>query len=153
MQGVRIEEPVSLKWSDIKFDQRSLVIVDESGYAKQNAESRTTKSSRGRYLPIRHELLEVLRSMPKEGKFVFRGPRGGRLKADTVRNFLVRHVIKKLAKRLPKPFPGEKSCEDGRLHSFRHDFCSVCANTGVPETKLVGGATAKSVAPRAESHR
>lgn len=131
--GVRIEELVSLKWSDIKFDQQSLVIVDESGYANQSAESRTTKSSRGRYLPIRRELLEVLRSMPKEDKYVFRGPRGGRLKADTVRNCLVRDVIEKLTKRFPKPFPGEKSFEDGRLHSFRHFFCSVCANTGVPE--------------------
>lgn len=33
----------------------------------------------------------------------------------------------------PKRFEGELSFVDGRLHSFRHYFCSVCANTGVPE--------------------
>jgi integrase len=29
--------------------------------------------------------------------------------------------------------PGQISFADGRLHSFRHFFCSTCANNGVPE--------------------
>lgn len=62
-----------------------------------------------------------------------RGPRGGRLKPDTVRNILVRDVIDKLTPRFPKKFVGQRSFEDGRLHSLRHYFCSVCANTGIPE--------------------
>jgi integrase len=75
----------------------------------------------------------VLESIPRTDQYVFHGPRGGRLKADTLRNCLVRDVIEKLADRFPKQFEGEQSFEDGRLHSFRHYFCSVCANTGVPE--------------------
>ena len=52
---------------------------------------------------------------------------------DTVRNILVREVINKLSHRFSKKFTGQRSFEDGRLHSLRHYFCSVCANTGIPE--------------------
>jgi len=37
--------------------------------------------------------------------------------------------------RLKNQFPkrgDEKGFEDGRVHSFRHYFCSTCANSGVP---------------------
>jgi integrase len=37
-------------------------------------------------------------------------------------------------------FPGgddEVGFKGGRLHSFRHYFCSVCANSGVPEQLLM----------------
>ncbi|QDV55415.1 tyrosine-type recombinase/integrase [Rosistilla oblonga] len=131
--GMRIEELCSLKWSDIKFDKRILTIADESGFASQTDESRSNKSSRTRHLPIRAELLDVLESLPRVDQYIFHGPRGGRLKADTVRNVLVREVITPLTKRFPKQFESERSFEDGRLHSFRHYFCSVCANTSIPE--------------------
>jgi len=63
---------------------------------------------------------------------VFHGPRGGIIKPDTTRNILIRDVITPLAAQFPAP-EGEIGFADGRLHSFRHFFCSVCANTGVPE--------------------
>ena len=44
----------------------------------------------------------------------------------------MRTYLKPLAKQFPTP-QGEIGFKDGRLHSFRHSFCSVCANTGVPE--------------------
>jgi integrase len=131
--GMRIEELCNLKWADIKFDKRMLTVADESGFANQTDENRSNKSSQTRHLPIRKELLEVLESLPRTDQYIFHGPRGGRLKADTVGNVLVREVITPLTKRFPKQFPNEKSFEDGRLHSFRHYFCSVCANTGIPE--------------------
>ncbi len=131
--GMRIAELCNLKWSDIKFDKRMLTIADESGFARQTDESRSNKSSRARHLPIRAELLEVLESLPRIDQYIFHGPRGGRLKADTVRNVLVREVITPLTKRFPKQFENDRSFKDGRLHSFRHYFCSACANTGVPE--------------------
>ncbi len=131
--GMRIDELCNLKWSDIKFDKQMLAIADESGFANQTGESRSNKSSRTRHLPIRAELLKVLESLARVDQYIFHGPRGGRLKADTVRNVLVREVITPLTKRFPKQFENERSFEDGRLHSFRHYFCSVCANTGIPE--------------------
>jgi integrase len=63
---------------------------------------------------------------------VFRGPRGGRLKPDTVRQALVRSVLAPLVGQFPSD-PRETGFANGRLHSFRHYFCSTCANSGVPE--------------------
>ena len=37
-----------------------------------------------------------------------------------------------LAEQFPTP-DGEVGFADGRLHSFRHFFCSLCANRGVPQ--------------------
>jgi integrase len=67
---------------------------------------------------------------------VFHGPRGGVLKPDTVRNVLIRDVIAPLAERFPS-VPEEPGFVDGRLHSLRHYFCSMCANSGVPEPMLM----------------
>ncbi len=132
--GLRIAELASLKWSDIRFSDRTLTIADESGFSDQQvSDRRSTKSSRSRHIPLRNELLVLLQSLPQIDAYVFRGPRGGRLKPDTVRNILVRDVIEKLTPRFPKKFVGQRSFEDGRLHSLRHYFCSVCANTGIPE--------------------
>jgi integrase len=77
-------------------------------------------------------LLPVLTLLPHVDPYVFYGPRGGRLKPDTVRNCLVSDVIMPIAHRFPVT-DDEKSFKDGRLHSFRHYFCSTCANSGVPE--------------------
>lgn len=41
---------------------------------------------------------------------------------------------------LKKRFPvedGEQGFINGRIHSFRHYFCSVCSNSGVPEQVLM----------------
>ena len=131
--GLRIGELASLRWSDIRIDNRTLTISDESGFVNKSSERRSTKSSRSRHIPIHENLAALLESLPRRSTSVFLGPRGGRLKPDTVRNILVREVIKPLSKQFPKKFPGERSFEDGRLHSFRHYFCSTCANTGIPE--------------------
>ena len=80
--------------------------------------------------------MAVLKTIPRRDGYVFHGPRGGRLKPDTVRRILVREVIKPLAKKCPTP-EGEKGFTDGRLHSFRHYFCSTCANNGVPERMIM----------------
>jgi integrase len=63
---------------------------------------------------------------------VFHGPRGGRLKPDTVRQVLIRDVLTPLEKKFKRE-GGQVGFADGRLHSFRHFFCSTCANSGVPE--------------------
>lgn len=131
--GMRINELCNLKWSDIRFDRQMLTVADESGFANQSDSHRSNKSSQTRHLPLRAELLAVLESLPRTDQYIFHGPRGGRLKSDTVRNVLVREVITPLMKRFPKQFENERGFEDGRLHSFRHFFCSVCANTGIPE--------------------
>jgi len=99
--------------------------------------ARTTKSHHDRTLPIHTDLGRILCKMQHhpDGR-IFHGPRGGILKPDTVRNVLIREVLQPLSKQFPAK--GERSgFKDGRLHSFRHYFCSVSANSGVPEQVLM----------------
>jgi integrase len=44
----------------------------------------------------------------------------------------ITHVLKKLVDKFPATNDGQ-SFIDGRLHSFRHFFVSMCAKRGVPE--------------------
>ena len=63
---------------------------------------------------------------------VFTAQKGGVLRPDNVRWVLIKQVIEPLANQ----FPSEKEeigFKDGRLHSLRHFFCSVCAHSQIPE--------------------
>ena len=137
--GLRIAELASLRWSDVDLENARLTLTDESGLpgkASAGRSRRELKSGRSRSFPIHADLMEVLRSIPRRDRYIFHGPRGGRLKPDTVRRILVREVIEPLAKRFPTG-DGEKGFANGRLHSFRHFFCSTCANNNVPERVIM----------------
>ena len=130
--GLRIAEFASLRWSDVNLDAQRLTITDETGQPiKAGRQRRELKGGQSRSFPINADFLAVLRRLPHADQYVFHGPRGGRLKPDTVRRVLIREVIEPLADRFPA-VDGDKGFADGRLHSFRHAFCSTCANRGVP---------------------
>jgi integrase len=136
--GLRISELAGLRWSDIDLDGGMIRLLDETtssrrrGKKKEGA-TRTLKSGRGRTFPIQEELLPVLRgTVHHSDRSVFHGPRGGHLKPDVVRRVLIREVLDPLAARFPTSRE-EVGFADGRLHSFRHFFCSLCANRGVPQ--------------------
>lgn len=137
--GLRISELASLRWTDLDFVNNVLLLTDESTRAARSAQEtrRETKSSRSRSFPLSAEFLSVIQSMKraKDG-VIFHGPLGGKLKPDTVRNVLIREVLKPLENRFPSA-EGDVGFKDGRLHSFRHFFCSMCANSGVPELMVM----------------
>jgi len=96
-----------------------------------------TKSHRSRSLPIRTELREIFVRLPRhKDDRVFHGPNGGKIKPDTVRNILIREVLKPLSQRFPKGVNGP-GIAAGRLHSFRHYFCSISSDHGVSEQMLM----------------
>jgi integrase len=135
--GLRIAELASLRWADIDFESARIKLTDETGRAKKpDGTRRKLKSGRSRYFPIHVDFLAVLKRIPRVDAYVFHGPRGGRLKPDTVRRVLIREVIEPLMERFPTQ-DGEQGFKDGRLHSFRHYFCSTCANNGVPERMVM----------------
>jgi integrase len=137
--GLRISELAALRWTDLDLEAQMLRLVDTrlQGRKADRAAARTTKSHRDRTLPINPQLRQVLRDMRRhaDGR-IFHGPLGGRLKPDTVRTVLIREVLMPLAERFPS-VRGEAGFRDGRLHSYRHYFCSMSANSGVPEQVLM----------------
>ncbi|AMV19644.1 tyrosine-type recombinase/integrase [Planctomyces sp. SH-PL14] len=134
--GMRISEAANLRWSDIDLVEGRITLVDESRQAKTGGEKRTLKNHRSRSFPIHADLLPVLHRLPRTGKHVFAGPRGGRLKPDTVRRILIRDVLEPIKGRFPSA-PGEEGFIDGRVHSFRHYFCSRCANSNTAERMVM----------------
>lgn len=137
--GMRISELAHLQWSDIDFATNNVVLKDESRSKRRfRADARTTKGKRGRSFPIHSDLRCVLDGLyvPDAIGRVFIGPRGGPLRPDTVRTTLINQVIKPLELRFPSA-ENEIGFKDGRLHSFRHFFCSESANSGIPEQVLM----------------
>lgn len=136
--GMRISEAANLRWTDVDFDRNMITLRDERFLdTKLKRKRRTLKSGYDRSIPIHPELSEYLKQIDRHPDgFVFHGPRSGRLKKDLVRNCLIRDVIRPLEKHFPTASDQNGFCH-GRLHSFRHYFCSECANTGIPERVLM----------------
>lgn len=135
LTGMRISELAQLRWTDLDFQKQSIALVDESRRKMQREQRsrRTLKNKRGRSFPMNGQLIPLLQQLPRHRDgFVFHGPLGGRLKPDTVRTILVKQVLEPLKSRF-KTADGESGFEHGRLHSFRHFFCSQCSNNGVSE--------------------
>ncbi len=132
--GMRIGELATLRHSDLDFERNLIRLTNDRGRrALTRSDRRVTKNRRDRCFPMTVDLRAVLQRQARtQDGFVFHGPRGGRLKPDTVRNIFVAKVIAPLVDRFPSS-DGEIGFADGRLHSFRHAFCSRCANDGVPE--------------------
>jgi integrase len=134
--GLRISELASLRRSDVNLESNVINLTDESA-SRKDFNRRETKNARSRSFPISRELRLVLvgQELQSDG-LLFHGPKGGKLKPDTLRNVLVREVLKPLSKRFPSP-PKSIGFLNGRLHSFRHYFCSACANRGVSERAVM----------------
>jgi integrase len=132
--GLRISELASLRWSDVDWSANVIRLTDEGRATRhRRAQRRQTKSGRGRSFPINEALAAALKKMERkpDGR-IYHGPLGGKLKPDTVRVIFVREVIELLKAKFPSA-PDAVGFADGRLHSFRHFFCSRCATEGTPE--------------------
>ena len=149
--GLRTSELASLRRSDVDESANVIRLTDERGGGRRRkvGEERRTKGRRSRTIPIHPDLHRVIeRLKPHSDGRLLHGPRGGRLKPDTVRNILVRDVIKALCSQFPTP-PGEIGFEHGRVHSFRHYFVSQAFRAGVSEGEImswVGHRDSKMVA-------
>lgn len=125
--GLRIQELAGLRWSDFS-DELSMIHLGDQGHrSRHDAQRRRTKSGRSRMLPVHADLRELLLGMPRDlSRPVFTTPRGNRLNDGRLRDQFVKKVILPLGERFPTP-EGQKGFKDGRLHNFRHFFCSRMA--------------------------
>lgn len=137
--GMRVNELAGLRSSNLDLASATITLIDESSrrcFRRKGRAAQTTKSGRRRTFPIHDELRPVLEGLSRhEDGFVFRGPDGGRLTDRLVRKGL-KQAQSTLAERFPTP-DGEQGFADGTPHSFRHFFCSMCANAGVPERMVM----------------
>lgn len=149
--GLRISELAALRHSDVDLNSSSIHLTDERSSLRrqQMGNARRTKGRRGRALPIHPQLRKVLKGLERESDGrLLHGPRGGKLKPDTVRRILIRDVLEPLKDRFPTP-EGEIGFEHGRLHSFRHYFVSQSFLSGASEGEImewVGHRDSKMVA-------
>ena len=136
--GMRISELLKLRWSDIDFGNSVIYVEDEYGISHRVADSRSTKSRKSREIPIHEEVRTLLQGIkgPKVGR-VFKGRKGGQICYKSLKLKFVRSVIEPLAPRFPGR-PNKPSFAEGRFHTFRHYFCSRCAQEGVPEVVVQG---------------
>src|SRR5436305_8502466 len=85
--GLRISELAALRWTDLDPEANCIRLTDEStSRRRKEGTTRRTKSGRNRSFPVHADLQVVLDQLTrsKDG-LLFHGPRGGRLKPDTVR--------------------------------------------------------------------
>lgn len=137
--GMRISELAGLLFSDIDFDSNMIILVDETKSKRaRKGKARSIKHGHSRSFPIHPNLrliLDRLKALDASGR-VFKAQRGGILRPDNMRHILIKKVIEPLSKTFPSS-DEEIGFKDGRIHSFRHFFCSMCANRGVPEQVLM----------------
>jgi integrase len=136
--GVRIGELAGLRWSDVDLGANVIRIADERASRRKTRRgtARTTKGKRSRVIPIHPRLRKLLMKLPRkpDGR-VFHAQRGGILRRNNVRDMFIRDVIEPLKDKFPTP-PDEIGFEHGRIHSFRHFFCSQAFLGGASESEI-----------------
>lgn len=138
MTGMRIGEAANLRWSDIDFAANVLRVADESSNAKlkKKRTARQTKGRRSRMIPLHPRLKETLFNLPRSADgFVLHAMLGGKINVGNLRAVFVERVLTPLAERFPTP-EDEIGFIDGRLHSFRHFFCSETFRSGASEGEI-----------------
>lgn len=98
--GMRSNEAASLRWDSINFEEGQIVLP-----------ALTTKSKRGRVLPLRPDVIELLRNTPRKSATVL-----------GIRTQSVGHRFRKLARRAGISQTG--------IHCLRHTFATNLLRNG-----------------------
>jgi integrase len=136
--GLRISELAGLRWSDVDLEHDVIRVADEraSRRRREAGTARTTKGRRSRILPLHPRLKSLLMTLERQADGrVFHAPLGGRLWPRNVLDAFINEVIEPLKQRFSTP-AGEIGFEHGRLHSFRHFFCSQAFLDGASEGEI-----------------
>lgn len=111
LTGMRIGELVNLTWNDINFEQQRIHI--------QSKDDWTPKTYQIRTIPMFPAVLDILKRLPKNAKYVFTSPEGCKINK---RN-LQRRQFGKITKKL--------KLKNVTIHTLRHTFASHLVMKGV----------------------
>ncbi|MFA5790578.1 MAG: tyrosine-type recombinase/integrase [Caldisericia bacterium] len=111
LTGMRIGELVNLTWNDINFERHRIHI--------QSKDNWTPKAYQIRAIPIFPAVLDVLKRLPKNTKYVFMSSE----KCKINKRNLQRRQFGKITKKL--------KLKDVTIHTLRHTFASHLAMKGV----------------------
>ncbi|MEN6495293.1 MAG: tyrosine-type recombinase/integrase [Thermoguttaceae bacterium] len=148
--GMRISELAGLRWSDVDLEANAIRVMDERSSKRRKAAgtARTTKGRRSRVIPIHTRLKHLLKTLEHQPDgYVLHARRGGRLHPRNILHDFIQEVIEPLKEKFPTS-PGEIGFEHGRIHSFRHFFCSQTFLGGASEGEIrewLGHAESKMV--------
>ena len=115
LTGQRLGEELNLKWTDVDFAEKKILVQNHSDF--------TTKSKRSRVVPMTEELLRILverkKNVHSESEFVFPNRHGRKLNAGLVeRKFKEAVRLAGLNDKL-------------HFHSLRHTYASALVSSGV----------------------
>ena len=108
--GLRIGELEQLQWADVQLNSGDLGMF----HIRRGGSAGTTKDKDHRFVPIHPRIRPLIEQLSRDGACVFPGV--------TERRLLKR--LKELCREI-----GLENPDQYKLHSFRHHFASMCANS------------------------
>jgi integrase len=113
--GMRKGELLALRWEDIDFDRCTISITGSLGQDRQRA---STKTARGRRIPVPGQLIDELDRLPRLCEYVWCTPTG-------------RPVSPRNLDRQFKNLLAKAELPDIRFHDLRHTHASLLLAAGV----------------------
>ncbi|MFA5780106.1 MAG: tyrosine-type recombinase/integrase [Elusimicrobiota bacterium] len=127
LTGMRVGELINLTWNDINFKQQRIHIQSKDGWTPKTYEIRT--------IPMHPMVIDILKKLPKNTKYVFTSPEGHKL------------IGGNLQKRYFKKITNKLGLKDATIHTLRHTFASHLVMKGVDiltVSKLLGHSDIKT---------
>jgi site-specific recombinase XerD len=125
LSGMRIGEAKHLAWDDVDIDRRVLN-VRTKWIGPEKGDHWKPKSGDERAIPLCESAIELLRSLPRRGRWVFSAP-SSRARVERDRRIDERRALYHLKQVL-------KSVDlEGHLHTFRHSLITHALLSGTPE--------------------
>jgi len=108
--GLRLGELINLEWTDVGLERRLITIKVKDFWEPKN--------SKPRAIPMANKLVEVLKELKRDSRWVFTTRKGNQLNKNHLRERLVKVCMK-------------IGIEPANIHTFRHTFASHLVMKGV----------------------